>query len=139
METRLEPESQEERVSGKKRILVIDDDQDIVTFLTLLLQDHGYETISAKDGGEGLEKTRAERPDLICLDITMPEKSGVKYYREVRDDPALKKIPVVMVTGVTEEFKQFISTRRQVPPPDGYISKPVDKQKLLEIITKLLP
>jgi CheY-like chemotaxis protein len=125
-------------VSDKKRIIVIDDDPDIVTFLTTLLEDNGYDTISAKDGQEGLDRVKAERPDLILLDITMPEKSGVKFYREVRDDPELKSIPVVMVTGVMKEFEKFIHTRRQVPPPDGYISKPVDKDKLLETISTLL-
>ena len=119
----------------KNRILVIDDDNDIVTFLTALLEDNGYATIQAFNGEEGLQKTKAERPDLVLLDISMPEKSGVKYYREVRDDPELKSIPVVIVTGVAAEFKRFISTRRQVPPPEGYISKPVDKQELLDTIS----
>ena len=125
-------------MSDKKKIIVIDDDPHIVTFLTVLLQDNGYDTISAENGKVGLDKTRAEKPDLILLDITMPEKSGVKFYREVRDDEYLKKIPVVMVTGVTVDFKKFISTRRQVPPPDGYISKPVDRQELLDSIAQLL-
>jgi DNA-binding response OmpR family regulator len=125
-------------MSDKRKIIIIDDDPDIVSFLTVLLQDNGYETIEARDGAEGLDKTRAEKPDLILLDITMPEKSGVRYYREVRGDPELKDTPVVMVTGVMEEFKRFISTRRQVPPPDGYITKPVDQELLLETISKLL-
>ena len=122
-----------------KKIIVIDDDPDIVTFLTTLLEDNGYETISASDGKEGLEKTQKERPDLILLDITMPEKSGVKCYREMREDSDLKLIPVVIVTGVADEFKNFIYTRRQVPPPDGYVSKPVNKKELLDIISRLLP
>ncbi|MFC1705991.1 response regulator [Planctomycetota bacterium] len=121
-----------------KTIIVIDDEPSMVTFLTALLEDNGYATVTARDGQEGLEKTRSERPDLILLDITMPEKSGVKYYREVRDDPDLKSIPVVMVTGVSDDFEKFISTRKQVPPPDGYLSKPVDNQELLETIAKLL-
>jgi len=125
-------------MSDPKKIIVIDDDPDIVVFLTTLLADNGYATVQANNGQEGIEKTRAERPDLILLDITMPEKSGVKYYREVRDDPELKTIPVVMVTGVMKEFEKFISTRRQVPPPDGYLSKPVDGKELLETIAKLL-
>ena len=125
-------------MSDKRKIIIIDDDPDIVTFLTVLLQDNGYETIEARDGAEGLDKTKAEKPDLILLDITMPEKSGVKFYREVRGDPELRSTPVVMVTGVMQEFKKFISTRKQVPPPDGYIGKPVDKQELLETIAKLL-
>ena len=125
-------------MSDKKKIIVIDDDPHIVTFLTVLLEDNGYAVISAENGKVGLDMTRAERPDMILLDITMPEKSGVKFYREVRDDEDLKKTPVVMVTGVTVDFKKFISTRRQVPPPDGYITKPVDKQELLDTIARLL-
>jgi two-component system phosphate regulon response regulator PhoB len=125
-------------MSDKKLILVIDDDPDIVTFLTALLEDNGYDTDSAADGVEGLGKVRAKRPDLILLDITMPEKSGVRLYRDVRENEELKSIPVVIVTGVMQEFKKFIHTRRQVPPPDGYIQKPVEKQELLDTVAKLL-
>lgn len=125
-------------VSDTKKILVIDDEPDVVTFLTTLLEDNDYTTVSAKNGVEGLAKAKSEKPDLILLDITMPEKSGVRFYRDVREDPNLKDIPVVMVTGVMKEFEKFISTRRQVPPPDGYISKPVDTAKLLETIAGLL-
>jgi CheY-like chemotaxis protein len=122
----------------KKKILIIDDDEDIVTFLTALLEDNGYATMQAYNGEEGLQATRAKHPDLVLLDITMPEKSGVRYYRDVREDPKLKSIPVVIVTGITTEFKRFISTRRQVPPPEGYISKPIDKQEILDTISELL-
>jgi DNA-binding response OmpR family regulator len=125
-------------MSDKKFVLVIDDDPDIVTFLTALLQDNGYETDSAPDGMEGLKKTRERKPDLILLDITMPEKSGVRYYRDVREDEELKSIPVIMVTGVMKEFEGFIHKRRQVPPPDGYIHKPVDKQLLLDTMEEVL-
>lgn len=125
-------------MSDKKKVIVIDDEPDMVTFLTLLLEDNGYATVSAKDGQEGIEKVRTEHPDLVLLDITMPEKSGVRFYREIRGDSELKSIPVVIVTGVAKEFKDFISTRRQVPPPDGFISKPIEKQELLDIVARLL-
>ena len=125
-------------MADQKKILVIDDDPDIVTFLTALMEDNGYATASASNGQEGMEEALSERPDLILLDITMPEKSGVKFYREVRGNPDLAKIPVVMVTGVLPEFEKFISSRRQVPPPDGYIPKPIDKQKLLDTVGELL-
>jgi DNA-binding response OmpR family regulator len=133
-----EPQRGEDPMTDKKKVIIIDDEPDIVTYLTTLLEDNGYETIAAKDGQEGLDKTRAQKPDLVLLDITMPEKSGVKYYRELREDADLKSIPVIMVTGVTQDFKKFISTRKQVPPPDGYISKPIDKQLLLDTISKVL-
>ena len=125
-------------MGDSKKILVIDDDPDIVTFLTTLLEDNGYETLSAADGEEGLNTARAEGPDMILLDITMPEKSGVKFYREAREDEALGSTPIVIVTGVASDFKRFISTRRQVPPPDGFVPKPVDKQALLDTISKIL-
>ena len=125
-------------MSEKRKIIVIDDEPDIVTFLTTLLEDNGYAAIAARDGQEGLDKTRSENPDLILLDITMPEKSGVRYYRELRADPEVGSIPVVIVTGVAKDFKRFISTRRQVPPPEGFISKPIDKQELLDTIAKIL-
>ncbi len=122
----------------KKRILVVDDDNDIVTYLTALLEDHGYETVTAQDGVEATERLAAERPDLICLDITMPEKSGVRFYRELHESPEWRSIPVVIVTGIIDEFKQFIHTRRQVPPPAGYVSKPIDEKALIEMIERLL-
>jgi len=125
-------------MTDSKTILVIDDDPELVKFLTLLLQDNGYTPISAFNGQQGLDRIRADGPDLVLLDITMPEKSGVRFYREVRDDPALASIPIVMVTGVAIDFKKFIHSRRQVPPPDGYIPKPVDRQALLETIARLL-
>jgi len=130
--------SEETPMSDKKLVLVIDDDPDIVTFLSALLEDNGYAVDSAADGLEGLEKTRSLKPDVILLDITMPEKSGVRFYRDVRGDDELKSIPVIIVTGVMQEFRQFIHTRRQVPPPDGYIQKPVDKARLLEAVASVL-
>jgi CheY-like chemotaxis protein len=124
---------------SNKRILVIDDDPNLVTFLKALLEDNDYEPIEATNGQEGLDKLKSENPDLVLLDISMPEKSGVRFYRDVREsEESYKDIPIIMVTGVVEEFKKFISSRRQVPPPDGYISKPVDKQALLDKIAELL-
>ncbi len=122
----------------KKKILVVDDDNDIVTYLTTLLEDNGYATVAARDGVEASDRLREARPDLICLDITMPEKSGVRFYRELREAPETAGIPVVIVTGIIDEFKQFIHTRKQVPPPDGYLSKPIDEKALLELVSRLV-
>jgi CheY-like chemotaxis protein len=76
-------------------------------------------------------------PDLITLDVSMPEKSGIKFYREVKANDRWKQIPIIIVTGVSEDFKKFISTRHQVPPPEGYLSKPIDAQQILALIKKL--
>ena len=77
-------------------------------------------------------------PDLVALDITMPEKSGVAVYRKLKEDDKLKDIPVIIVTGISDDFKRFISTRRQVPPPEGYISKPVEVERFLSMVRSLL-
>jgi len=120
-------------------ILVVDDEEDIVTFLTTLLEDHGYATLKARTGTEALTCIRAKRPDLVTLDITMPEQSGVRAYREIKTDPELARTPVIIVTGIASEFEQFISSRKQVPPPEGYVSKPIDKDRLVAMVRTLLP
>lgn len=131
-------------MAAKKRILVIDDEPDIVTYLVTLFQDNGYDADTAADGNEAMDRVRENRPDLITLDISMPEKSGIKFYREIREDKNLANIPVVIVTAVTgyggkpEEFEKFISTRKQVPPPDGFVAKPIDQAEILAIIKQLV-
>lgn len=119
-------------------ILIVDDDPNVVTYLEVLFADNGYRPLTAADGDEGLRIAREEHPDLICLDISMPPPTGVRVYRTLRDDPDLKDIPVVMITGVEREFEQFIKTRRQVPPPDGYHRKPFDPDEVLETVRRIL-
>ena len=126
-------------MAAQKSILIIDDEPDTLTYFSSLLQDEGFETRTAENGDRGIEMVKESRPDLITLDITMPESSGVRCYRELRSNEEWKSIPVVMITGVSEKFRGFISSRRQVPPPDGYLTKPVDEKELLELIHKLLP
>jgi CheY-like chemotaxis protein len=121
-----------------KKILVVDDEADVVTYLTTVLRDAGYETTEASNGEEAMEQIRLARPDLITLDITMPEMTGVKTYRTLKEDAELCAIPVIIVTGVTPEFKQFISSRTQVPPPEGYLEKPVKPDELMHEVRRLL-
>jgi CheY-like chemotaxis protein len=121
-----------------KKILVVDDEPDVVTYLSTVLKDAGYETMEASNGEEAMEKIRLTRPDLITLDITMPEMTGVKTYRTLKEDAKLCTIPVIIVTGVTPEFKQFISSRTQVPPPEGYLEKPVKPTELMDEVRRLL-
>jgi CheY-like chemotaxis protein len=124
--------------SEAKKILVVDDEPDVHDFLTAVLEDAGYRHESAKDGEEAMKLIEADLPDLIALDVTMPQKSGVGVYRALKSDDRYKDIPVIFVTGVTEDFEKFISTRRQVPPPEGYISKPIVPEKFLEMVKKLV-
>jgi CheY-like chemotaxis protein len=121
-----------------KKILIVDDEPDVVTYLMTLLEDAGYSTVSASNGQEGLEKVRGESPDLVTLDISMPEKSGVKLYTELKRDDGLKSIPVIVVTGIQGEIEKFLSTRRQIPPPDDFVAKPVDRQALVDKVKRLI-
>lgn len=124
-------------MAEEKTILVVDDEPDVLTYISTLLEDNGYRTLQAKDGQEALDQIEQRRPDLITLDISMPERSGVRFYRDIKESETLKAIPVIIVTGVSGDFERFISTRRHVPPPEGYISKPIDNEKLLEMVSRL--
>ena len=123
---------------SQKRILVVDDDPDARDFFVTVLEDNGYATVTARDGNEALERLEDGRPDLVTLDITMPEKSGVGVYRKLKEDVGSRDIPVIIITGVSDDFKHFISTRRQVPPPEGYLNKPVEADQLLEKVKALV-
>ena len=130
------------------RILIIDDDTDVILVLSTVLQDQGYDVISAQDGITGLDMVKRERPDLILLDLMMPEKSGISLLQDIKKDKSLKEIPVIMVTGVSSEtgidLDAFLkrSTEKenesQAPRPDGYIQKPVDPAKLIKVIKEFL-
>ena len=121
-------------MAEQKRILIIDDEEDIRTYLSTLLADQGFQTVVAKDGAEAMKILQQEVPDLITLDISMPEKSGVKFFREIKTDDRWKGIPVVIVTGVSEDFRNFISSRHQIPPPEGFVSKPISAEEILNLV-----
>ncbi len=125
-------------MTDSKKILIVDDEEDIVKWLTLLFEENGYQAISAPDGSDGLDKAEKELPNLIILDISMPVESGVKMYRNLRELDKTSKIPVIMLTGVTPEFEKFISSRSQVSPPNAYFEKPVNKDDLLEKVKELV-
>ena len=124
-------------MAEQKTILIIDDEPDTVTYFSSLLQDNGYRTFTAENGHQALEKIREAPPDLITLDVSMPETSGVRCYRELKENEAWKSIPVIVITGISEDFRRFISTRRQVPAPEGYLSKPINEEELLQMVRNL--
>ena len=132
-----------EEKKGKK-VLIIDDEPHVVTYIKTLLEDNGYQTETASNGREGMEKAKIYLPDLVCLDITMPEQSGIRFYRDLKDDADLKNTPVVVVTAVTyygkdpEPFRRFLNTRRQVPPPEAFIPKPIDQEEFLKTVANVI-
>jgi Fe-S oxidoreductase len=124
-----------EEIKGKK-ILVVDDEPDFVTFLQTLLEDNDFEVITATSGAAGLEKARSEKPDLITLDVTMPGKSGVQVYRDIRSDPDISHIPICIVTGVVE-FRQLMY-QKTVQAPEGFLRKPIDNDVFLATVNRIL-
>ena len=125
-------------MESKKKILIIDDEEDVVTYLSAFFADNGFETISAINGKDGFEKAKSEKPDIITLDVSMPEESGVKALRDLQLNESTKNTPIIMVTGVSTDMKRFIETRKQVHPPEGYFEKPIDREALLKKIKELL-
>ena len=127
-----------------KKVLIVDDEPDIVRYLEMILQDNGYETDTAGNGNEAMEKVRKNRPDLVTLDISMPEASGTRFYKELKTDPELSDTPVFIVTGVTGlggdpyAYEKFISHRRLVPVPEGYFPKPIDRDAFIEAVKEQL-
>ncbi|MFC1575711.1 response regulator [Gemmatimonadota bacterium] len=122
-------------LSGYK-ILVVDDDPDAREFICTVLSDSDATVVEARDGVEAMEVARREKPDLVTLDITMPEKSGAEVYAEMREDDELRSIPVCIVSGQPELRKLIY--QRVVPAPDGYLDKPIHEDKLLLSVRKIL-
>ena len=128
----------------KKTILIVDDEPDIVSYLEMILQDNGFDTTTAGNGNEAMEAVKQNRPDLVTLDITMPEASGTRFYKELRTDPELYSIPVIIVTAVTGlggdkyAYEKFISNRSLVPAPEGYFPKPIEREAFVAAVKRLL-
>ncbi len=122
----------------KKKILIVDDEADVLKYLETLFMDNGFDTVTAVNGTECLKKASSELPDLITLDISMPSESGVRAFRDLQDNKATMNIPVIIITGISGEFQKFISTRKQVHPPVDYFEKPIDKDKLISRVKEIL-
>jgi len=118
------------------KILVVDDDPDAREFICTVLSDSNATVVEARDGVEALEVARREHPDLVTLDITMPEKTGSEVYEEMRQDENLQDIPVCIVSG-QPELRRLIY-QRVVPPPDGYLDKPIHEDAILRSVRKIL-
>ena len=128
------PEAEELEFAGRK-ILVADDEPDFITFISAILEDNGAEVIKAYDGNQALELARIEKPDLITLDISMPGKSGVEVFDEIKKDKALNKIPICIITG-KPELRKLIYEHPD-SHPEGYMDKPITEDGLIRNLRKI--
>ena len=130
----------------KRHILVVDDDPDFLALLKTMFEAEGFMVTTASDGEEALSRVRATPPDLVTLDIQMPRKSGIIFYRHMRSDVGLRTIPVIVITGlrrlsdyagpVIERFFQVDA--QNVPEPEAYLDKPVELDRLMAIVNEKL-
>jgi DNA-binding response OmpR family regulator len=118
------------------KILVVDDDREMVELIQLFLNNAGYTTLSAYSGEEALEKTFSEKPDLILLDIMMPKIDGWEVLRRIKEDPEARKIPVAFITARTQNIDKMIGL--SVMKAAGYITKPFSKHELLGEVRRIL-
>jgi twitching motility two-component system response regulator PilH len=120
---------------------VIDDEPDITTYIDAVLSDRGWAVRTANSADEGLELARQQVPDVILLDVMMPERGGLSTLVALRKDPVLKEVPVVLVTGIqdtlTQDFEAYLGRIRSYHP-DAYTQKPIDPEKLLAILDGVL-
>ena len=129
---------------NRKKVLIVDDEMDVRIYVRTLFETSGYTPIVTRNGKEGLEKAKELSPDLIILDVMMPEAGGVTMYRELKADLGLKDIPVIMLTGIGEKsFSHYlkmlnIKAKDPIPQPDAHMEKPLDHEKLLELAKKIL-
>jgi two-component system, OmpR family, alkaline phosphatase synthesis response regulator PhoP len=123
-----------------KKILVVDDEPDIVEMIKVALESASYRVITAFNGNECLEKAKKERPDAIVLDIMMPEKDGFATCKELKGDPQTQEIPVLILTAVGEHFanSRYAKSMGLELEAEDYIDKPVNPPALLDRLAKLV-
>jgi DNA-binding response OmpR family regulator len=122
----------------KTKILIVDDDPDFCEANKKILEPAGYEVILAKNGKKGLDSAKKDNPDLIILDVILPDINGFSVCRELKDDPKYSSIPIILLTAVgtgTESYSENIGKEHKA---DCYFSKPVESKKLIETINDLL-
>ncbi len=128
----------------QKTVLVVEDELDMRFFLKTLLETSGYRPVIAKNGSDGMAKAKENPPDLILLDVMMPEQGGAIMYRDLKSDVALKKIPVIILSAVSrstfEHYLKMLALKSadKVPAPDAYVEKPPDPRNLLRIIQQFV-
>jgi CheY-like chemotaxis protein len=127
-----------------KKVLIVDDELDMRTFVSTLLETSGFKPLTAVDGKEGMVVARREKPAVVLLDVMMPNESGIGMYRELKNDPDLKDIPVIMVSALSK--KTFFHSQKvldeykgeKIPEPSAYIEKPPEADELLDAIQDCL-
>lgn len=122
------------------KVLIVDDEPDVATYMSVVLKQHGFTPVMATSAQQALDLVKSECPDLICLDIMMPKRSGFSFYTALREDSDCCDIPVVVVSGVVQQgefdFRQFVPDE-SIPPPQHYVEKPIEIEPFVALLKKL--
>ena len=123
-------------VETKGCILAVDDDEKALRIIEALLTPYGYEVITAHDGGEAITTMTSTKPDLVLMDVFMPQVDGYTALGAIKNDAATREVPVVMVTAADQELNKKLAEKLGAA---GYITKPFKSPELLDAISRLLP
>ncbi len=121
---------------SKFKILVVDDEPDVLTFICSVLEDNDASVFPASNGVDALKAASIVLPDLITLDLAMPQMDGGQVFEKLRKDPELRNIPVFIISG-KPELRRLLYERTMIPP-EGYLDKPIDEKSLLRNVRKIL-
>jgi DNA-binding response OmpR family regulator len=122
--------------ADEMRVVCIEDEPEMIDLVRLILGRKGFDVIGADGGVEGLETVRREKPDLVLLDLMMPDMDGWEVYQQIKADEELRNIPVVVVTAKAQSIDKVLGLH--IAKVDDYITKPFGPQELLESVEKLL-
>lgn len=120
----------------RKQVVCIEDEPEMIDLVRLILGRKGFELIGAVGGREGLETVRRVKPDLVLLDLMMPDMDGWEVYQQMKADDELKDIPVIVVTAKAQSIDKVLGLH--IAKVDDYVTKPFGPQELLESVNKVL-
>ena len=121
---------------SKKIVVCIEDEPEMIDLIKLILGRKGFELAGAMGGREGLELIRRLKPDLVLLDLMMPDMDGWEVYQQIKSDDELKHIPVIIVTAKAQSIDKVLGLH--IAKVDDYVTKPFGPQELLQSIEKVL-
>lgn len=124
------------------RLLVVDDDPDILVYVASLLEDNGYEVATARSAAEALAALDGSRPDALLVDVLMPGRSGLDLLVSLRKSPVWRETPLVVMTGMDQilrdDCQNYLGNQNGVRGPDAVLGKPIDPSTLLAVLRHLL-
>ena len=120
----------------KKKVVCIEDEPEMIDLVKLILGRKGFDLTGAMGGREGLEAIRRVKPDLVLLDLMMPDMDGWEVYQQMKADPEMQKVPVIVVTAKAQSIDKVLGLH--IAKVDDYVTKPFGPQELLQSVEKVL-